>query len=122
MQPLKFYRRHVTFLFPSGAAGATLIQSKGLPFSGEIKHMRQVNIDASNPVTAQLEIVDSLGVAIFDGTAKAEAASFNHEFVSTPRILDGGDTLRCTLSGDPGATGYKVDVVLSMFGSNTGPE
>ena len=116
MQILRHYRRTVTFLFPNGAAGATLIQSKGLPFTGQINHIRQVNIDATNPVTAQLEIVDSLGVAIWDGTAKAEAASHNHEFVTTPRLLDGEDTLRCTLSGDPGATGYKVDAVISLFG------
>jgi hypothetical protein len=115
-QVLQHYRRTVTFLFPNGAAGATLIQSEGLPFTGQINHIRQVNINATNPVTAQLEIVDSHGVAIFDGTAKAEAASHDHEFVATPRILDGEDTLRCTLSGDPGATGYKVDAVISCFG------
>ena len=116
MQILKHYRRTVTFLFANGAAGADLIQSKGLPFTGQINHIRQVNLDATNPVTAQLEIVDSHGVAIWDGTAKAEAASHDHEFVTTPRILDGEDTLRCTLSGDPGATGYKVDAVISLFG------
>ena len=116
MQILKHYRRSVTYLFANGVAGATLIQSKGVPFTGQINHIRQVNINATNPVTAQLEIVDSHGVTIFDGTAKAEAASHDHEFVATPRILDGEDTLRCTLSGDPGATGYKVDVVISLFG------
>ena len=122
MQRLKHYRRHVTFLFANGVAGATLIQSQALPFTGQILHIRQVNIDATNPVTAKLEIVDSLGVTIYDGTARAEAASFDLEFVTTPRILDGGDTLRCTLSGDPGATGYKCDAVISLFGRNSGPE
>jgi hypothetical protein len=116
MQILKHYRRTVTFLFANGAAGADLIQSEALPFTGQINHIRQVNLDATNPVTAKLEIVDSHGVVIFDGTAKAEAASHDHEFVTTPRILDGEDTLRCTLSGDPGATGYKVDAVISLFG------
>lgn len=116
MQVLQHYRKTVTFVFASGAAGAGLIQSKSLPFTGQLNHLRQVNIDATNPVTAQLEIVDSLGVVIWDGTAKSEAASHDHEFVTTPRILDGNDTLRCTLSGDPGATGYKCDAVISLFG------
>ena len=115
-QVLQHYRRTVTFLFANGAAGTALIQSKGLPFTGQINHIRQVNIDATTARTAQLEIVDSHGVTIWDGTAKAEAASYDHEFVTTPRLLDGEDTLRCTLSGDPGATGYKVDAVISCFG------
>lgn len=35
MQVLQHYRRTITFLFPNGAAGAALIQSKGLPFTGK---------------------------------------------------------------------------------------
>lgn len=115
-QKLNHYRRTVTFLFANGAAGADLIQSKGLPFAGQILHIKQTNLNATNPVTAQIEVVDVSGAVHWDGTAKAEAASHDHEFVTTPRILAGNDTMRCTLSGDPGATGYKVDVVFSLFG------
>ena len=115
MQILKHYRRTVTFLFANGAAGADLIQSKGLPFTGEILHIRQVNADVG-AATAQLEIVDSHGVTIWDGTAKNHNTSTDHEFgVTTHRILDGEDTLRCTISADPTAT-YKIDAVISLFG------
>ena len=113
-QVLQHYRRTVTFLFPNGAAGTALIQSKGLPFTGQINHIRQVNADVG-AATAKLEIVDSHGVVIWDGTAKAHDSTTDHEFVTTPRILDGEDTLRCTISGDPGAT-YPINAVISCFG------
>ena len=117
-QKLNHYRHTVTYLFANGAAGADLIQSKGIPFAGEILHIRQVNGLNTNAVTAQLEVVDNYGVVIHDGAAQAHNSSFDLEFVATRRILGGNDTLRCTISGDPGASGYKVDVVFSLFGRN----
>jgi hypothetical protein len=117
VKPLTHLKKHILFTFANGVAGATLIQTASLPYVGELLNIHQVNINATNPVTAKLEIVDEFGFTIFDGTAKAENAAYDHEFgVTTRRILGGGDSLRCTLSGDPGATGYTVDVVLSLFG------
>jgi hypothetical protein len=115
-QKLNHYRRTVTYLFSNGAAGADLIQSKGLPFAGDILHIRQVNGLNTGARTAQLEVVDNLGVVIHDGTALAHNASHDHEFVATRRCLAGNDTLRMTISGDPGVSGYKIDVVFSLFG------
>jgi hypothetical protein len=36
--------------------------------------------------------------------------------VTIRRILAGKDSLKCTISGDPGASGYRVDAVVSFFG------
>jgi hypothetical protein len=117
MKPLGHLKKKITFTFLNGAAGAGLIQSQVVPLAGEILNIHQVNIDATNPVTAKLEIVDEFGITIFDGTAKNENGAYDHEFgVTTRRILGGGDALRCTLSGDPGATGYTCDAVISLFG------
>lgn len=117
MKPLGHFKKPITFTFPNGAAGADLIQSESMPWVGELLNIHQVNINATNPVTAQLEVVDEWGFVIFDGTAKNENGEYDHEFgVTTRRILNGGDSLRCTLSGDPGATGYTVDVIVSLFG------
>jgi hypothetical protein len=117
MKPLGHFKKKVTFTFANGAAGADLIQSKPLPLMGEILNIHQVNINATNPVTAKLEIVDEFGFTIFDGTAKNENGDYDHEFgVTIRRILGGGDSIRCTLSGDPGVSGYTVDAITSLFG------
>ena len=117
MRPLRHLKKLVTFWFANGAAGADLIQTGGLPFEGEILNIHQVNSSNTGARTAQLEIVDSFGITIFDGTAKAHNAAYDHEFgVVIRRVLAGNDTLRCTISGDPGATGYRVDAVVSFFG------
>jgi hypothetical protein len=117
MKPLGHLKKHILFTFANGAAGADLIQSNPLPWVGELLNIHQVNINATNPVTAKLEIVDEFGFAIFDGAAKNENGAYDHEFGATiRRILGGGDSLRCTLSGDPGATGYTVDAIVSLFG------
>ena len=117
MKPLRHFKKHILFTFANGAAGADLIQSKLMPWVGELLNIHQVNINATNPVTAQLEIVDEFGFTIFDGTAKNENGAYDHEMgVTIRRILGGGDSLRCTLSGDPGVSGYQVDAVISVFG------
>jgi hypothetical protein len=120
MQQMKHYRKTVTFRFADGVSGAGLVDSKVLPYSGEILGVRQLNTSNTNSVTAQLTIEEpSLGSQMWDGTAKNHNTQTNHEFVSARRILAGGDTLKCTLSGDPGATGAKVDVILSIYGRDT---
>ena len=117
MQPLRHIKRKVTFWFANGAAGAGLIQTGGLPFEGEILNIHQVNSSNTGARTAKLELVDSFGIAYFDGTAKAHNAGYDHEFgVTIRRVMAGNDTLRCTISGDPGASGYRIDAVISFFG------
>ena len=117
MQPLRHLKRKVTFWFANGAAGDGLVQTQGLPFEGEILNIHQVNSSNTGTRTAKLEIVDASGIVIFDGTAKAHNASHDHEFgVTIRRVLAGNDTVRCTIAGDPGASGYRVDAVVSFFG------
>jgi len=116
MKVLSHYRKVITFQFANGAAGASLIQTEILPCAGELLHIHQVNGLNTNTRTAQLTIEDSYGHTLWDGIAKAHNASHNHEFVAARRMIDGADYLKCTISGDPGASGYKVDVVISLFG------
>lgn len=116
MKRLNHYRKTFTFLFPNGAAGAGLVQSLAMPYAGEILHIHQINGSNTNAATAKLEVINELGQTIFDGTAKNHNASYDHEFVTIRRCLAGADSLRCTISADPGATGYKIDVVVSVFG------
>lgn len=94
----------------------TFAQEASLPFSGEILHIQQVNGQNTNAVTAQLTVENELGNVLWDGTAKAHNAVANHEFVAARRNLAGNDTLKCTISADPGASGYRVDVIISLFG------
>ena len=117
MQPLRHLKKLVTFWFANGAAAGGLIQTTSLPFEGELLNIHQINSSNTGARTAKLEIIDSFGITLFDGTAKAHNASYDHEFgVTIRRVLDGNDTIRCTIAGDPGASGYRVDAVVSFFG------
>ncbi len=117
MRPLRHLRVSVTFNFANGAAGAGLIQSELIHLEGEILNIHQVNGLNTGAQTAQLTIEDVDGIQIFDGTAKAHNASHDHEFgVTIRRILSGKNTLKCTISGDPGVSGYKVTAVIHLFG------
>jgi hypothetical protein len=119
MQPSKHFRKQFSFRFANGAAGADLIQTAKLPWSAEILHIKQVNSSNTGTRTAQLTITEPSPVAatMWDGTAKAHNASYDHEFgTTTRRLLAGDDTLKCTISGDPGASGYVIDVLLDLYG------
>ncbi len=116
MRSINHYRKSLTFRFANGAAGADLVPSQNIACSGEILHIRQVNSSNTGARTAKITIVDRFGVTIWDGTAKAHNASYDHEFVTTRRILAGDDTVVCTLSGDPGASGAKIEVVFALYG------
>jgi hypothetical protein len=60
---------------------------------------------------------DEAGFQMFDGTAKAHNANYDHEFgVTIRRILSGKNTLKVTISGDPGAGGYTITVVVYFYG------
>lgn len=115
MRNLSHYHKQFTFRFADGAAGAGLVKSVGAPCAGEILHIRQVNSNASNAVTATITIVNEFGVTVFDGGAKARNAGYDHEF-SNRRILAGNDQVVCTISGDPGASGYEIEVVFDLYG------
>ena len=117
MKPKRWIRKRVTFTFANGAAGAGLIQSAALPLEGELLWIHQRNADNTGNRTAKLTIEDVDGFQIFDGTAKAENANFDHEFgVTIRRILPGYATLKCTISGDPGAGGYVIEAIVYLIG------
>lgn len=117
MKAKRYFRKKVTFTFANGAAGTGLIQSEVIHYEGEILNILQVNGLNTGTRTAQITIEDAAGNMIFDGTAKAHNASHNHEFgVVTRRILDGRNTVKCTISGDPGAGGYVVTAYVSLIG------
>jgi hypothetical protein len=107
----------VTFTFANGAAGADLVQNVVLPLEGELLWIHQRNGDNAGNRTAQLTLEDIDGFQFFDGTAKAKSTNFDHEFgVTIRRILAGFATLKCTISGDPGAGGYTVEAIVYLFG------
>lgn len=113
----RYFRPVLTFEFANGASGADLVQSQVIHYWGELLNILQVNSDNTNDVTAQITVEDQYGNVIFDGTAKAENASHNHEFgVTIRRILSGKNTVKCTISGDPGASGYIVSAYVSLEG------
>lgn len=117
MQPKRWHRKKFTFTFANGASGDDLVQSKILTLEGELLWIHQRNSDNTGNRTAQLTIEDEDGYQIFDGTAKAENANYDHEFgVTIRRILKNKNTLKCTISGDPGASGYEVTAVLHFYG------
>jgi len=92
-------------------------QSEALSLEGEILHIHQRNSDNTNNVTAQLTLEDQDNFQMWDGTAKAENANYDHEFgVTIRRILSGKNTLKCTISGDPGTSGYIVTAVIYFVG------
>jgi hypothetical protein len=117
MRPKRWLRKKVVFNFANGAAGADLVQSKTICLEGELLWIHQRNSDNTGNRTAQLTLEDEDGFQMFDGTAKAENANYDHEFgVTIRRILTDKNTLKCTISGDPGASGYTVTVVIYLFG------
>jgi hypothetical protein len=117
MKPLRYLRKKVVFTFPNGAAGAALIQSEVLALEGEILNIHQVNKTNTNARAAQLVLTDEDDYQLWDGTAKAHNANFDFEFgVTTRRILSGRNTLKCTISGDPGASEYEVAAVIYLKG------
>jgi hypothetical protein len=117
MRPKRWLRKKVTFVFANGATGAALVQSKQMALEGEILNIHQVNSSNTGARTAQLTIEDADSIQIFDGTAKAHNASYDHEMgVTIRRILTGDNALKCTISGDPGATGYTVTAVVHLYG------
>jgi hypothetical protein len=117
MQPWRWIRKSVTFTFPSGATGAALTQSKVLACEGEILNIHQVNGNNAGSRTAQITLQDPDGIQVFDGTAKAMNAGYDFEFgVTIRRLLAGRNTLNCIISGDPGAGGYTVTVVINFIG------
>lgn len=117
MKPERYLRKNVTFNFLDGAAGAGLIQSEELGLEGELLWIHQRNSDNTGNRTAQLTLEDGDGYQIWDGTAKAENANYDHEFgVTIRRILSGYNVLKCTISGDPGASGYEVVAVVHLKG------
>lgn len=113
----RWIRKSFTFTFAQGAAGAALVQSASIAIEGELLWIHQINSDNAGSRTAQLTIEDEENIGIFDGTAKAANAGYNHEFgVTIRRILSGANTLKCTLSGDPGAGGATIKAVVYCFG------
>lgn len=117
MKPERYLRRKVVFQFASGAAEAGLIQSLVLALEGELLWIHQRNSSNTNSRTAQLTLEDEDGFQMFDGTAKAHNANYDFEFgVTIRRILSGRNTLKCTISGDPGVSGYTVTVVVYLKG------
>lgn len=116
MKPRRWIRKLATFEFANGAAGANLVQSETLALEGEILHIHQRNGANTGTQTAQLTIEDVDGYQIWDGTAKAHNANYDHEFVAARRVLAEKNTLKCTISGDPGTGGYTVEAVIYLFG------
>lgn len=117
MKPLRYIRKKVTFVFADGAVGAGLIQSSVLALEGELLWIHQRNGLNTGTRTAQLTLEDEDSYQMFDGTAKVHNANYDFEFgVVIRRILSGKNTLKCTISGDPGATGYTVTAVLYFKG------
>jgi len=117
VKPERYLRRKVVFQFANGAAGAGLIQSSVLALEGELLWIHQRNSSNTNARTAQLTLEDEDSFQMFDGTAKAHNANYDFEFgVTIRRILSGRNTLKCTISGDPGASGYTVTVVVYLKG------
>jgi len=113
MRHLSHYHKNITFRFANGAT--TLVQSVGAPCAGEILHIRQINSNASNAVTAALSINNEFNQEIWNGTARNRNASYDHEFTNR-RILAGNDQVLCTISGDPGANGYEIEVIIDLYG------
>lgn len=117
MKQRRYHRKQIVFTFANGAAGAGLIQSEAIHFEGELLNILQVNGANTGTRTAQITIEDIDGNVIFDGTAKAHNASHNHEFgVTIRRILAAKNTVKCTISGDPGVSGYTVTVYVGLIG------
>ena len=116
MRPKRWNRKKVEFAFLNGAAGAGLIDSETVHYEGDIRYIKQVNGSNAGTRTAQLTIEDEDSVQIWDGTAKAHNASYDHEFINTNRVLTGKNTLKCTVSGDPGVGGYTVTAYLYLYG------
>jgi len=118
---LDYVEKRVTFTFANGAAGADLEQTEILHMEGEVVHIHQINGSNAGAVTAQLELEDQDGNQLWDGTAKAHNAAYHHEFVATPRFLVLKNTLRCTISGDPGVGGFEVEAVIYLRGIDRAP-
>ena len=116
MRHLSHYHKNLTFRFKNGAAGADLVQALGAPCAGEILHIRQINSQNSNAVTAKITIENEYSQVVFDGTAKAHNASHDHEFVTIRRILAGNDVVKCTISGDPGALNFEIEIIIDLYG------
>jgi hypothetical protein len=113
MKNLRWVRKKVVFNFLNGAVGTDLIQSESMAYEGELLWIHQINGSNIGTKTAQLTLEDRDSIEYFDGTAKAHNASYDFEFgVTIRRILSGDDTLKCTISGDPGVGGYEVTAVL----------
>jgi len=88
---------------------------------GDIFHIHQRNGSNTGTRTAQLTIEDEDGYQIWDGTAKAHNANYDHEFDETFRVLKNKNTVKCTISGDPGTGGYTVVAVLYVQGHDYAP-
>lgn len=113
----RYLRVKKVFTFANGAAGADLIQTFDLPCEGELLWIHQRNANHTNPVTAQLTLEDQDGYQFWDGTAKNENANYDFEFgVTIRRIFTGKATLKCTISGNPGATGAVITAVINFIG------
>ena len=113
----RWHRKKYVFYFLNGAAGADLIQAKDICLEGELLWIHQRNSANTGNRTAQLTMEDQDGFQMFDGTAKAHTTNNDHEFgVTIRRILSGKNTLKVTISGDPGATGYTITVVVYYYG------
>jgi len=111
------WKETIVFSFANGAAGAGLIQSKLIPACGEVLNIHQINTDPTTPRTAKLTIENASGNELWDGTAKNSNSVFDHEFgVTIRRIVTGSEMLKCVCAGDPGASGYTVTAIVSMFG------
>jgi hypothetical protein len=117
MKPKRWLRKKYVFHFANGAAGAGLVQSKDICLEGELLWIHQRNSANTGNRTAQITMEDEDAFQMFDGTAKAHTTNFDHEFgVTIRRILTGKNALKCTISGDPGASGYTVTVVVYFIG------
>ena len=88
---------------------------------GEILHIQQVNGVNTNSRTAQLTLEDIDGNEIWDGSAQAHNATHDHEFVATRRVMAEKNTLKCTISGDPGTGGYSIDAIIYLQGIDWAP-
>jgi len=117
MKQKRYHRKALEWTFPNGAAGGGLTHDEEVHFEGELLNILQINGSNTNARTAQVIILDIDGNIIFDGTARAHNASYNHEFgVTIRRILWGTNTVRVVISGDPGVSGYLVETILHLTG------
>lgn len=119
MSHYRYFNRKFTFVFPAGVSGDALTQTQRFHAEAELMYALVRTSSNTNAVSAQVKVIDEDNFKRFDSGTRAHNTEYMTGF-SDRRVLGHQNIVTCTISGDPGASGFTITFVMSCYGRDFG--